>query len=265
MPPRDPDYPESTKPASPYALPPIPESEPVGPRPIGVPPGYYADRTTELAEQQARTPNVRIPGQPTRIPPRYFEGDDWSPASFPPERLIQLQRAMIDAGLIDPDSPIHIGVWDEISRDGYRKLLAFANAAGLDRVAALNRWKETQDQFGTTGPAIPPLQVKLSNPDDLKRVFRAAVIDQLGQAWDEGKLDSMVASYQDKERQFQTEAYNLQVGNEGQGLPGTVVSAPDASTFVESEIESEDPTGAQAFRGLKFAQNDFFEMLRGVV
>lgn len=255
------------EPAKP-TLPAVPESEPELPNPIGVPPDYVVERDKSYSHTSP-SPDGGRSTRRTRTEkrtytPRYFEGYDWRPASLPPDRIVQLQRALIDAGLIDGNAKIHLGVWDETSRDGYRKLLAFANASGLDEHAALNQWKMTRDQFGDPAQSLPPLQVKLSNPDDLKLVFRKAVMDSLGEGWDETKLDAMVASYQEQERQAQTEAYNLQVANGGEGAAGTVTTPPSPDTFALSQVESEDPTGAQAYKGLHF-QNEFFQMLGGVV
>lgn len=41
--------------------------------------------------------------------------------------------------------------------------------------------------------------VATSDPDDLRRVFRQAVIDALGEKWDQARIDQMVAAYRDKE------------------------------------------------------------------
>jgi hypothetical protein len=63
--------------------------------------------------------------------PRYFEGDDWSPANLPPDQIWSVQQRMIAAGLIPKGAEIRKGYWDDTTRQAYRQLLGEANGAGF--------------------------------------------------------------------------------------------------------------------------------------
>lgn len=188
-------------------------------------------------------------------PPRYFDGYEWRPASWSPNVIADLQRQMVDAGLITEDSRLQVGVWDETSRGAFTKLLGFANASGTTWEQALQRWSEMSAAFPQQGgPERPPLQVRLSNPDDLKRVFRTAVIDTLGAGWDDTKLTSLVNAYQALERHFQETEYNQAESG------GTSVAPPDPTTFAMEKAVEADPVGAQA-SDFRDAASQFFDLV----
>lgn len=230
-------------------------------QPIGVP--YYAiDPATGQPYQDASGNPVRwgavgtttnseddlryrggLPGsrqivtnQPTYQLPRYFAGAEWLPAQLPPDQLAQLQRKMVAAGLLKSGSA-QLGVWDTTSMNAYMQLLAYANASGLDAGTALDRWGQAHALDPNAGRA--PLQVRTTNPEDLRKVFRQSIIDTLGEGWDTAKIDQMVAAYQGVETAAQTQAYGMQ------DTGGTVVQPPDPSTFASAQARQENPLGAQ--------------------
>lgn len=88
--------------------------------PIGVPPGYVADRPANYVELDA-------PGTPAR----YYEGDDLLPANLPPLQIRELQQRMVAAGLIPRGTEFRDGYWDPVSLAAYRQLLTEANGSGL--------------------------------------------------------------------------------------------------------------------------------------
>lgn len=168
--------------------------------------------------------------------PRYFDGDQWVPASLPPDQLAMLQKKMVSAGLLK-SGEAQLGIWDTASMGAYTKLLAYANASGMDSVTALDRWGQQHILDPNAGKA--PLQVHLSDPGELAQVFRAAVISTRGEGWATDKINQMVAAYQGVERTAQTQAYGMQ------DTGGTVVQPPSPTSFAQTQVRKEDPLGAQ--------------------
>lgn len=119
------------------------------PDPIGVPANYSA-----VVRAQGPTTTGSGLGYDVEIPPRYFEGDDWAPASLPVEQRAMLQRQMAAAGVIPEGATYRLGVWDETSRQAYRQLLSFANGAGAPVEQALNQWATSKST--TTAPKTQP-------------------------------------------------------------------------------------------------------------
>lgn len=195
--------------------------------------------TTEddLRYRGGRPGTHQIAGTSTQyVAPRYFDGAQWLPAQLPPDQLASLQRRMVTAGLLK-SGEAQLGVWDTASVTAYTKLLEYANASGLDNAAALDRWEAAHAADPNAGRA--PLQVKVTNPDELAQVFRAAVINTRGEGWASDKIQQMVNAYQGIESGAQQQAYNMQ------DTGGTVVAPPSAQSFAETQVRQQDPLGAQ--------------------
>jgi len=77
-------------------------------------------------------------GGPIAVPQRYAEGTEFGPRMLSPERIAQLQQALIGAGLITKKQTFRVGVWDETSSKAYRNVLAYANQGGIDADTALS-------------------------------------------------------------------------------------------------------------------------------
>lgn len=226
-------------------------------RPIGVPEfmkdpvtgeevPFEVTRPSEPVLEDTRTmrtgrPALAWEGGPVR--PKYWTGDEWKPASWSPDEIAELQTALVQAGLID-GAEVRLGVFDEETRNGFEKLLGRANGMGLTWEDALVTALESPE------PA-EPLQVKLTDPNDLRRVFKTAAFEVSSTQFTPGQIDAMVASYHEKEREYQ-EA--LARGEE------TVFAPPDPGTFVEMEAERVNPEGVIEER-LQDAQNEWFSML----
>lgn len=213
--------------------------------PIGVPGDYVAVRDDPYTHRQrSMLPEGEGPRslsstriRHTETPPRYVEGDDWAPASLSPEAIAQIQRQMIAVGLIPSDAKITLGFWDNTTREAYRDLLTYANASGLTWSQALKAYGAAGGHAGPGGPARQPLTIRTTNPDDLRRVFRAAVINELGQGWSQEEIDKMVASYQGQEASVQRQAYDA--GETG----GTVTDVASPQAYAEAEALKRDPSG----------------------
>lgn len=172
-----------------------------------------------------------------QVAPRYFDGDERNPASYPVDDMIMLQKYMVQIGLVKPGQG-QLGVWDKTWADAYSQVLGFANSAGLDDKTALARWG---DMAATNPPlnARAPLQTRTTNPDELAQIFRKTIIDTRGEGWDTEKINRMVKAFQADEIRADTAAYDQQITG------GNVVQPPSAASFAETQVRKEDPLGAQ--------------------
>lgn len=201
--------------------------------PIGVPEDY----TVDVAEDSPVIARGEVPASTRPVGPRYYDGDEWEPARLSPEEVRAIQQAMWDAGLLEPG--FRLGVWDETMASAYRQVLGYANATGISDQQALS-------VMAAAGPVdteqTQPLITQTTNPDDLRRVFRASIISELGQGWDSERIDRMVAAYQQAEVAAQRSAYDLETTGEA----GNIVAPPSPEAFAEAEVMRIDPTGVQA-------------------
>jgi len=280
------------------------EEEADRPKPLGVPEGYTTpivrgpepQGTADSAAQRAKA--GLGPGTIGKRGPSYFEGDQFRPASLDPASIGKLQASLAAAGLLED---FRYGVWDKPSQDAYEALLGEANAAGLSAEAQMRQRAQgiSIDQSGSGGsgsggkgggghwefdengepyfvedPFIPPpLQVKTTNKDDLRRVFRTAVIEKLGQGWSQAQIDEIVDAYNWKELAVQTDAYSQEVARLEDEFYGraprsnqiTSVSAPDPETFVEDEMRRRDPVGFQAGQITQDFAPQFMNAIKGWV
>jgi hypothetical protein len=272
-------------------------------KPLGVPRGYTATvarRDTANWQYPYVLSRPLVPGlagqRDAEQGPRYFEGMEYKPASAPVEEIIEKQRLMVIAGLLSPSEGFMLGVWDPTTVKAYRTLLEYANQAGLNADAALRRFAESPGMVGgsdgegggaggqwgidpETGEFVPieetfvapPMEVRTHNKDDLRRVFRAAVINMLGEGWTEAQINELVDAYNWKEIGLQAEAYRDEVAQmelEFQGKPRTSnvisqVDAPSPESFIEEEARESDPQGFAATQIAEDFAPAFFEALGG--
>lgn len=207
---------------------------------------------------------VHAGGMVQSVPPRYFDGDQWLPGSLSPQDMTTLQKAMVAAGMAKPGQ-LQIGVWDTASMSVYSQLLAYANSSGTDWKTALDQWGAAHTANPETGATHVPLTVKVTNPDDLRSVFRAAIINTLGQGWDSAKIDQMVNAYQGVETQAQYQQYAQQGSGSSDpsaGTGGTVVAPPTPQAFAEQQAKTENPDLAQEHDTLGYI-SQFHQMLAG--
>lgn len=244
------------------------------PNPIGVPAETYNPATGQYEPWQAtvsvapRAPSVPahgfihaydsgVPvGTTSQVPPRYYGGDEVAPAGWDPERIANLQRDLVAVGLIPKSASIRVGFWDANSQKAFEQLLGYANQTGTTWQSALSNYGQMTEAEGAGQPRAP-LQVRTSNPDELRTVFRKAVIDTLGQGWDQTKIDSMVSAYQAAETGAQTTAYNqAETG-------GTVSQVASPDVFAATQARAENPLLAQEHDVLTGPIESFKQMLAG--
>ena len=227
---------------------PVPAATPASqmPQPIGVPADYIAPSGPVTPEESigltAAGLGILI-GAP--VAPTFFEGSEYSFVyGMRPDALAALQAQLSQIGLLDPDSysPGFAGGGNDPTLEAIRVVMSFANRAGYRTVTDALRAYE-QGGFGAVGSqgyqgaASQRMAAPVSNPDDLRAVFRAAVIDTLGTGWSEAQINAMVEDYQAHER-----AYNSQVAA-GETAPEEQL--PSAETFAVNAAKAEAPVDAQ--------------------
>lgn len=211
--------------------------------PLGVPPGYTAP-----------TPNYSVgvlrpefQPQPT-VGPRYFEGDEWSPASQPPEVVARIQRDMADAGLFDDNDEITIGAWDATTRAAYRSLLSYANAAGLRDQDAIMRLKEATAASGgrvrATGGRAGG-EARVSSPLEIRAVADKAAQFVIGRRLNENEAAAVVGAFQ-----------GLQAAE-----TVSPTDVPPLDAFTEDYLRRNQP-GEVAQMDVLGYSNDFFSLLQ---
>lgn len=222
-----------------------------GPKPIGVPSGFTATRPQNRSTRVIGV-NVRLPGQElASIPPRYVEGNEWDPATIPPEDRAQLQLALREAGLYSKNQKFTLGVWDESTRGAYKRLLAYANGTGLTWNDALEEYGRTGGAAGgmidadTGGPAgsggagdRAPLVKRSTNPSELAATFEVIYRDRTGKKPSAGELSRMVNAYLQGESAQQDALYAA--GETG----GNVSDVIDPKLFAQQQAEATDQAGA---------------------
>ncbi len=124
------------------------------PRPVspGLPPGYEAivpipeaDQRAAAAERRLRTRSAwagRLGREFDRVPMRYLDQDhvttflNWSP-----ERIIPIQEAMVDAGLLTPGT-FREQIWGPVTQQAMALTMLEADASGRTWETVLDEWVE---------------------------------------------------------------------------------------------------------------------------
>src|SRR5690606_22676073 len=175
-------------------------------------------------------------------PPTFYDGSEVSFVfAMQTPDLVALQRQLAQAGLLDPD--LVGGPPPDETLSARRTIMTYANRRGFTSFTDalrdyLAQWSNTEaSRSGGRGAAGGRLPAPVSNADDLRRVFKAAIIDTLGQGWDEARINALVADYQAHERAFN----NAIAAGEA---PDEQVASPE--TFALEAARQQDPTGAAA-------------------
>lgn len=186
----------------------------------GKPTGYFGFQTKETLPQLG---GFEPAGQTVANQPKYFSGDEDAINSYSKETIAQLQYNLSKNGLMGRKyTP---GVVDNQTRSGFKELLGISNRQGTDWINALGSVSQAGASTGTKLPAY-----QLTNPEDLKAVFRKAAQDSLGRNLQDGDINRLVETYQAQEAQYQK-----QVSTVG----GVVTQAPSAQAFAQSAINKD--------------------------
>jgi hypothetical protein len=137
----------------------------------------------------------------------------------------------------------------------FQDLLRYANVKNLKWTDALNAYQQDVPKkaglFGGAGKA--PAQV--TNPDDLKAVFKKASQDLLGRAIDDKLADHFVSTFQNQQVQQQA-----QVASKSGGV---VVQAPDAGVSAQKMIEQKYGQEVRVQNAANFG-NIMDQMIKGL-
>lgn len=207
----------------------------------GFPKGYAAKHTvTAPPNRNAMGGQGQLihPGESatSSVPARYFNGDEWQPGSLSPNLVQSMQLALIRAGLIDSTKAVRLGVWDQTSANAYKRVLEIANGTGVDAKTALFQLMQNPE----IQPQKAPLPTQVTSAEDLKKTFRSAFIDTLGQNPGEDRLSALATMYQ------QVEANSQQQLNEAQqtGAGGVFQAPPSADVFAADVARRDNPKQA---------------------
>lgn len=221
-------------------------------QPIGVPEYVYS--YDENGKVTQRTPwgvvlTDDFDGSEHFIRPRYYDDDEWEMfVGLSPETTAALQARLVSAGLIT--GTFGIGTWDESTSDAMKMVLTYANRRGIDWRQALDEYERSGEMFKAMNPkAGRTFVARLSNSDDVKKVFRQTAYNVLGGKGfvDATQEEAFVNSFHQMELNSQRAAFNAAVGG------GTVEDPEDPKNFAEDEVTALDPAGAKATRLASYA------------
>lgn len=232
------------------------------PRFIGVPKGYTAQRPLpeRFSGGLADTGNIlrggsgRTDAMVARTP-LYREGAEYVPSTLAVEDRARLQLAMRQAGLFTKKERFTVGVWDDNTRNAYRRLLEYANGAGLTWQDALAEYAAAKAAGGAEEEEVrAPLVVKISNPADIRRAFDAALPSVIGRKLRPDEIERFTRAYQAQEAAEQRQIYAMDETG------GTVVEGPSLQSFIADQAASIDPAGKAEMDTIG-AQEAFFSLL----
>lgn len=202
------------------------------------------------------------------IPPRYFEGMQYGPATQPPEKIAELQRKLIKAGVL-AQGFTSFGIWDDVSSAAYEKILGYANQQGLSDDEIMDQWTK----YGAAN-GDPAKKLVVKNPEEVAATVREAAAKVLGRSLSQAEVDQLVAGYQSLNRQQQEAqaasaatvsdtAYN----NFTQGKPTNTVGDATVSTepitvdtYAQNKLRTEHKGESQFMTGVD-RMNTFYSML----
>jgi hypothetical protein len=125
--------------------------------------------------------------------PRYYEDDEWAPATLSPAEIADWQEAMAKAGLLA--GTYRRGVWDDRSRNAYRDLLAFANTIGADDVEALRRWASAEE-ITQQGDPFQPLTFRPPDPAAVRQAVKTAGKQLLNRDLRDGETEYLAGQFE---------------------------------------------------------------------
>jgi hypothetical protein len=230
------------------------------PKPLGVPKGYTAPGGT-LGGTIIGGRGVAV-DLPTA--PRYYDGDQYLPASQSPAQIAELQRALEAGGWYGAKATIVYGRWDPATAKAYQAALSSANQGGKTIDQVLNESILTTAAAGgqaKAGPTQIPVR-KVSNPADLRDIFTDSAKKYIGHNPNPEDVDSMVLAYQamriapqDQANDVQWQEAQMAQAGGGRGAPVTITEAQDPTTYAKEELKKRYPWQYAATEGAQVAQS----------
>lgn len=196
-----------------------------------------------------------------RRAPIYKQGDEYRPRNADPNAIFATQQALASMGLLT--GHFTGKVWDEPTAAAWRKVLEYANQAGItdeQAMVELGHAAERGGRFtvddagnvvpiGSDGAAPPPLITHVTDPKIVKEIFRQSAIQIAGIGWDDKRLTQAAATYNALERHAQEAAYNAELHNKST----EVVDVPNPSDYAEAMVRDADPEAVQEHDALSYA------------
>lgn len=216
--------------------------------PLGVEPDYAAPYTGQRMTPEEDAWKAFGWDGSTGISARYDASDLDLFAGLSPESLATIQADLARAGLLKEYPK---GIFTTETGLAVGKILTYANQRGLLWQDALYEWAQAGDEAGLNkGPKGPTFTARLSNPDDLRKVFKQVAYNTMGGNFlaDED-YERMVEQYQGAELAAQRRAFDVAVGGGGE-----TVEQPQAQTFAQDTMQDEQTVGVQAHSIMKYGQ-----------
>lgn len=216
---------------------------------LGVPSGYTVTRpsgtVTSKGDKGGRSTqrygySTLTPDPDRTVAPRYRKGDENKPPRNSPEYIAGYQQELIAAGLLKKG--FRAGRWDEETIKAWKKVLEYANRAGLSAREALNELKDSPliDLDGAEGRARI---IELTPRTDIETVAERLGPELLGRKLTENELVALVSGFNALESSAQTNAYNAYDAG-----AGTVTGAPQLQSYIEQQAKQVAPDDYQARR-----------------
>lgn len=165
-----------------------------------------------------------------------------------PDQIAEIQDVLAEAGILRSAftrgriGPETLSAYEEVLRQSNSQ--GAAPSAIISRMAISNfgaRVARAGDRIANPdpGPSRAPFTARASNPADLKRYFRDAVVSATGENRGTVDLDRMVDAYLAVERNAQADAYNTQATG------GTVTDPVSLEGFTEDTLAEVVPEEVQ--------------------
>jgi hypothetical protein len=178
--------------------------------------------------------------------------------------LARLQQGLARAGLIGPDTDIHVGLADEKTIDAYRKLLGYANQWGVTEDVALDRLLQqpivkgedaAEGRMGGGGGSQARTQTSTSfsytDPSSAQELVRRALRDQAGLEPTAEEYQQFVASLHAAE-QGDPSVTTTEYDEEGNATSTTTGGDTDPGALAQQFITGERGDDINAYRTLGY-------------
>lgn len=169
-----------------------------------------------------------IPGSKKQIKLEYYKtGHEGVPAVWSIERRAEMQRRLVNIGLLEPGS-FAPSRWDAATAAAFKLLLTEANRAGTSYGLILEEYEGLAAQ-GLLGPSsAAKRQIQLTSDTDLKEALRDAP-SLIGRQLTSKEESDLVSEFHSLERSAQSETAS------------TVSAAPTFESFVKDKLRTRLP------------------------
>lgn len=234
---------------------------------IGVPSGFKAERKGQQAyfydpstmgEDADPVPYTR---SPELIPPRYRVGDENRPGGWGDQLIVELQAKMVAAGILKANA-YQRGVWDLASQAAYQKLLATANASGLDADQTLANYQQVIAKYGKPEDQESPRQpliLQRRDPESLRALLGTVAGRIMGGPLSREEEDKFILSFNSMSDTAQKARYEAD-GSGGPGGPGGIDQDIDPQAQASKFLRETRPQDVQS-RDVMDRFNDFNQLL----